>query len=270
MAYTVITGATGGLGRSLAKEAAGSGQNLVLTATHDDALVALQQSLNELYDVDVQVFATDLSTNDGPQKLHNFTQSKHLVVDELINCAGFGAWTRFFDAPWKSIETMSMVNMHALTQLTYLYGNDMRHHHKGRILNISSIASRMPGPFMALYFATKAYVTSLGVALNYELRGSGVSVTTICPGPITTGFEAKAQMKGKNFFTMTRPATADQVAHFAYSRMHKGRALGYQGMFAKSSAFLARLLPMCCMTKIAARMNGGDPAQLSSTHTAQH
>ncbi|EFA23473.1 SDR family NAD(P)-dependent oxidoreductase [Bifidobacterium gallicum] len=270
MAYTVVTGATGGLGKQLAYQAAQTGQDLVLTATHADALTQQQQIIEQTYHVHVYTLACDLSDANAGVTIHDFTASHGLDVTELINCAGFGSWTRFLDAPWSAINAMMMVNMHALTQLTYLYGNDMKAKHQGRILNISSLASRMPGPYMALYFATKAYVTSLGVALAYELRGSGVHCTTICPGPITTGFEKKAAMHGKNFFTMMHPATAEQAARFAYRRMRAGKTLAFQGAGAKLGAFWARIMPTRIMTAIAATMNGGDPthgADASATST---
>ena len=106
---------------------------------------------------------------------------------------------------------MMQLNMAALAELTYRYGRDMREQGHGRILNISSVASMMAGPYMAIYFASKAFVRSLSEAVSYELRDTGVSVTCVCPGPTSTGFAKAANMRGMNFFTLTKPATAYQL-----------------------------------------------------------
>ncbi|NEG69347.1 SDR family NAD(P)-dependent oxidoreductase [Bifidobacterium choloepi] len=270
MGYTLITGASSGIGRALALTCAQEGQDLVITARDEARLRQLKTEVETKMKVKVQVVVADLSKPDGPKTLHDFTAGNNLDVDILINNAGFSDWTRYMEANWAKTDAMMQVNMHAVAELSYLYGRDMVAAGRGRILNISSLASTMPGPYMAMYFATKAFVRSLGTALSYELRGTGVTVTTVCPGPVTTGFAKAANMHGKNFYTMVKPATAQQVAQFAFNKMMTGRSLAYQGWFAKLGAFGARLAPTCLAAHIAAVMNGGDPdrADLSDDSSA--
>ena len=136
---------------------------------------------------------------------------------------------------------------------------DMREQGHGRILNISSVASMMAGPYMAIYFASKAFVRSLSEAVSYELRDTGVSVTCVCPGPTSTGFAKAANMRGMNFFTLTKPATAYQLATYAYRKMKQGRTLAYHGYLTKAGAAAERLLPRALTRRVAAIMNGGNP-----------
>ena len=157
---------------------------------------------------------------------------------------------------------MMQLNMHALAELTYRYGRDMRANGHGRILNISSVASMMAGPYMAMYFASKTFVRSLSEAVAHELRGTGVTVPCVCPGPTTTGFEKAANMSGRNFFTMTKPATARQLATYAYRRMMRGSTLAYHGPLTKAGALAERVLPRALTRRIAAFMNGGKPHTL--------
>lgn len=149
--------------------------------------------------------------------------------------------------------------MAALAELTYRYGRDMREQGHGRMLNISSVASMMAGPYMAMYFASKAFVRSLSEAVSYELRDTGVSVTCVCPGPTSTGFAKAANMRGMNFFTLTKPATAYQLATYAYRKMKQGRTLAYHGYLTKAGAAAERLLPRALTRRVAAIMNGGNP-----------
>ena len=171
-------------------------------------------------------------------------------------------WTDFLDADWNRQNEMMQLNMHALAELTYRYGRDMRANGHGRILNISSVASMMAGPYMAMYFASKAFVRSLSEAVAHELRGTGVTVTCVCPGPTTTGFQKAANMSGRNFFTMTKPATARQLATYAYRRMMRGSTLAYHGPLTKAGALAERVLPRALTRRIAAFMNGGKPHTL--------
>ncbi len=259
MGYTLITGASSGIGRELASLFAADGHDLVITARNRTALAEVKSLLERRYGVHVETFAIDLSENGAPLKLYDYTTSHGFIIDHLVNNAGFGEWTGFLDGTWRRQYEMMQLNMNALAELTYRYGRDMRDAGAGRILNVSSVASMMAGPYMAMYFASKAFVRSLSEAVAYELRGTGVTVTCICPGPTATGFEKAAKMSGRNFFTMTRPATARQLATYAYHKMLRGRILAYHSMFTKSGAFAERLLPRSVTRRLAAFMNGGDP-----------
>ena len=259
MAYALITGATGGIGRELAALLARDGHDLVVTARDARRLEDLSGRLRERFGVDVVPIAVDLAEPGAARRLFEETSSRGLDVDVLANNAGFARWTDFLDADWDDQRAMMRVNMEALAELSHRYGRVMRDRGRGRILNIASVASMMAGPHMAMYFASKAFVRSLGEALAHELRGSGVTVTTICPGPTSTGFERAAHMHGRNFFTMTRPASAAAVARFAYRRMMRGSVLGYHTAFTRAGAFVERALPRALTRRIAAFMNGGRP-----------
>ena len=259
MTYTLITGASSGIGRELATLFARDGHNLILTARHQHGLEIIQSMLEREYHIQVKIFPLDLSKPEAPRQLHEFTKTQGLTVDHLVNNAGFSDWTGYLDADWSRQSEMMRLNMGALAELTYRYGRDMRTRHCGRILNISSVASMMGGPYMAMYFASKAFVRSLSEAVAHELRGTGVTVACVCPGPTTTGFAKAANMSGRNFFTMTKPATARQLATYAYRKMLAGRVLAYHGMITKTGALGERLLPRAIMRRVAAILNGGDP-----------
>lgn len=259
MAYAVVTGASGGIGRELATLLARDGHDLVIVARNAAGLERVRTVLERDCGVAVETFAADLSLDGEPERLHAFTCSRGFDVDTLVNNAGFSDWTSYLDADWARQQGMMRLNMEALATLTYLYGRDMREAGRGRILNIASVAAMMAGPYMAMYFASKAFVRSLSEAVAHELRGTGVTVTCVCPGPTSTGFARAARMSGRNFFTMTRPASARSLALFAYRRMNAGTVLAYHGSFTKSGALAERVLPRAWTRRIAAFMNGGRP-----------
>lgn len=254
----LITGATGGLGRELAMLFARDDHNLLLTARNADELAVLQQQLEREFHVHVRSVVLDLSDPQAASKLHRYAHEHGIIVDYLVNNAGFADWNSYMRADTEKLRSMMQVNMCALAELTRLFGADMVQRHNGHILNISSIASTIPGPYMAMYYASKAFVRSLSEAIAYELRGTGVSVTCVCPGPTSIGFEKAANMHGKNFFTMTKPATPRAVAGFAYRKMNARAVLAYAGAFSKSAAFAARFVPDRLAAACAAVMNGGD------------
>ena len=239
MGYALITGASGGIGRELAALFAADGHDLVITARSQERLDMIKTKLEQRFGVHVVTFAIDLSEANAPKKLHDFTTSQGIAVDHLVNNAGFADWTDFLDADWNRQNEMMQLNMHALAELTYRYGRDM-----------------------AMYFASKAFVRSLSEAVAHELRGTGVTVTCVCPGPTTTGFQKAANMSGRNFFTMTKPATARQLATYAYRRMMRGSTLAYHGPLTKAGALAERVLPRALTRRIAAFMNGGKPHTL--------
>ena len=265
MATALITGATGGIGRELAALFAHDGHDLILTARDESRLDRLAAQLRERFGVDVATVAVDLARPDAAARLHRYARTHGLTVDFLVNNAGFGDWSGYLETDWGKTSAMMQVNMVALAELTYRFGRDMRARGHGRILNVSSVASTMAGPWMATYFATKAFVRSLTEAVAHELRGTGVSVTCVCPGPTTTGFEQAAAMGGaaRNFFTMTRPASARSLARYAYGKMMRGSVLAYHGPTAKAGVFAEHVLPRWLTRRVAAFMNGGRPSASS-------
>ena len=259
MAYAVVTGASNGIGRELALLLARDGHDLLIAARGAGRLAHVKTILERDYGVRVDIFPADLSEPGEAARLHQYAVEHGLHVDVLVNNAGFSDWTDLLDADWDRQRSMMRLNMEALAELSHLFGRDMRRQGHGRILNIASVASMMAGPHMAMYFASKAFVRSLSEALSYELRGTGVSVTCVCPGPTSTGFAKAARMSGRNFFTMTRPAGARELAEYAYRSMMRGRTLAYHGMFCKAGALAERVLPRAWTRRIAAFMNGDRP-----------
>lgn len=259
MTYTLITGASSGIGRELAYLFAQDNHNLILVARDEQRLGEIKQHIETTYPVQVKAIALDLSTMDAAQRLYKHTNELGLTVDNLVNNAGFGRWTCFLDADIHRLNAMMALNMHTVAELMYYYGRDMRDRGNGKILNIASLAAVTPGPFMAMYYATKTFVRSLSQSVAYELKGSGVSVTTICPGPVNTNFGKNAAMHGKNFMTMTKPMNPQRLARFAFNKMMKGQTLAYPGALAKSGAFLSRFVPNTLSAHVAAFMNGGRP-----------
>lgn len=266
---TLITGATGGLGRELALLFANDDHDLLLTARHADQLAELQAELTKQFHVHVTSVVLDLSDTEAAEKLFRYAQEKGIVIDTLVNCAGFGDWADFMHEDRRKLNAMMQVNMVTLAKLMRLFGEGMVSRHDGRILNIASVAATIPGPYMAAYYASKAFVRSLSVAVAHEVRGTGLTVTCICPGPISTGFEKAAAMQGRNFFMMVRPSTPKAIAQFAYHKMQLGRALGYAGAFAKGVAFATRLAPEYLNALRAGFMNGGDPSATTSSENPQ-
>ena len=196
----------------------------------------------------------DLAVVDAANHLHQQTES--FVVDHLVNSAGFGDWSAFLDSYWQCQYEMVQLNVIALMQLTYLYGNEMKSHHFGRILNLSSLAAFTAGPYMASYYATKDFVLNSSQAVAEELRGSGVTVTALCPGPTNTNFETAARMKNSRMFKVFRPANAKDVAEFGYRAMQKGKAVAYYGMPTRLLNFGTQLSSRKTSRKIAAFVNG--------------
>ena len=256
---TLLTGASGGIGAQLALLCAQHDDELLITGRDADRLAAVKANLEREYHGKVTAITLDLAQPDAAERLEQYTVERHMTIDTLINAAGFGDWTTFLGMDDDRMRAMMQVNMVTLTELCHRFGRRMRTRGHGRILNIASVAAALPGPYMAMYYATKAFVRSLSVALAYELRGTGVTCTVVCPGPVSTGFERAANMHGRNFFTMVKPSTPQAVARFAYAKMQAGSALAYAGAFAKMTAFGVRGVPTRLAARCAAYMNGGEP-----------
>lgn len=239
----LITGASGGLGYELAKLAAADGRNLILVARSADKLNQLAETLRKDSRIEVFVFAIDLSEEKGVEKLISEIKNKNLKIDIVVNNAGFGDFGDFANADLANNLDMIRVNISALTQLSHFAIQEMIKAGSGRIMNVASTAAFMPGPGMAVYYASKAFVLSFSEALTRELKGSGITVTTLCPGPTDTGF-AKAAGLGKSLMHRLIPAaTAAEVAKFGYKGMMNGRTLVIPGFVNKLSAVAPRFSP---------------------------
>ncbi len=201
----LVTGASSGLGAEFARQLAPVAQSLVLVARRNDRLESLRAELAEKFpDLSVFVYAADLAVESQRAALAHWLHEQGIRVDFLINNAGLGDHGAFEDGQWDRVRAMIDVNVSALTHLTHLLVPSMRKSGRAAILNVSSVASFFPLPNMAVYSATKAYVTSFSEALRIELRGTGISVTALCPGPVQTEF----------FDVATRTGEEDQAAHY--------------------------------------------------------
>lgn len=189
--YTLITGASSGIGCEFAKLFASRGHHLIITARNVDKLISLKKEIQELYAVDVCIIEGDLAQKGAGEALYKAVKSQGLEVDILVNNAGAGYVGEFALGSINQYEELLQLNIHALTMLSRLFGRKMKERRKGRILNVASTGAYHPGPYTAVYYATKAYVLSLSEALFVELKPFNVTVSALCPGATKTGF-AKA------------------------------------------------------------------------------
>lgn len=251
----LITGASGGLGTEFARLFARDGYDLVLTTRNKEKMEKLKKELEEEYKVRIFVVAADLTSGDEVERLYHFLQDEGLPVGVLVNNAGFGDMGAFLDSDWERQQSLINVNMNALVRLTYLIGRDMRENGFGRIINVASIAAFSAGPYMSLYYASKSFVLSFSQALSQELRGSGVTVTALCPGPTSTGFEKNAHMGNSVMFSRFKPTRADKVAEAGYRAAMKGKSARYAGFIAHAYNIITRFLPRTTAGRIAAGMD---------------
>ena len=250
----LITGASGGIGLELARLFAADGYNLILVARNAEQLGLLAAALRKTYSVDAIAIPIDLGDPAAPEELFQLLDEQRLFVDVLVNNAGFGTHGPFADSELHTELQMLQVNILALVHLTRLFLPNMLTMKRGRIVNLASTAAFQPGPFMAGYYASKAFVLSFSEAIAAEVRGSGVTVTAICPGPTNTGFQKRAGVEATPLFkanTMTSAA----VARIGYRAAIGGRPLVVTGVKNKLLAFATRLAPRRLVTAIAKKLN---------------
>lgn len=243
MANTVlITGATSGIGRELAKWFAADGNRLVLAARAGDELNQIKRELESRYSVRVTVIPVDLSSRDGPSLLIDTLDRNNMDIDVLVNNAGFGLHGSFAQTPLH--DELAMIDLHirSMTILTKFLLPPMVERRQGGILNVSSTAAFQPGPYMAVYYASKSYALSFTEALAGELRGTGVLVTALCPGPTETRFSKRAGLSAVRLFSrgLMKPAEVAQVGYRGYLQ---GRTVVIPGLRNRILVFAARLAP---------------------------
>jgi short-subunit dehydrogenase len=239
----LITGASGGIGAALAEAAAEDCGTLVVTGRKQDRLFSLKADLEKKSGAQVVVLNIDLAQKGAAEAIDRELQNRGLVPDYLINNAGFGDLAPFAQSNWPKLEEMIAVNITALTHLTRLVLPAMISRGSGAILNVASTAAFQPGPFMSVYYASKAYVLSFTEALAVELKGTGVTATVLCPGPTATAFGAASGMDRTRLVRHTRLASPRDVARFGYAAMKRGRTVAIPGLLNKLSAFSTRFGP---------------------------
>jgi short-subunit dehydrogenase len=250
----LITGASGGIGADFARVFAREGYDLVLTARGKDRLETLAEELRAKYKVDVCVLPADLSQVGAAKALAERLDADKLQVDVLVNNAGFGLLGPFAELDAEKQSEMMRLNIVALTELTRFLLPGMLSRRKGRILHVASIAAFQPGPLMAVYFATKAYVFSFSLALKEELVGTGVDVTCLCPGATETKFAETASAADSKLFKQRKPMTSMEVAEEGYRALQKGEGAHITGWLNRLLVFSTRFAPASMTAKIAKAM----------------
>ena len=245
MSTVLITGASGGIGYELAKLFARDRHNLILVARSGDKLTQVATELRAL-GVTVKTVALDLATAAAPKSLFDQLQQDNVAVDILINNAGFGAFGEFAQMSNEEIFGQIQLNITALTELTRLFLPPMLARRSGRIMNVASTAGFQPGPLMAVYYATKAYVISFTEAIANEVRNTGVTVTCFCPGATQTGFAVRAGNDKTRLFKQLGAMKVEKVALDGYRAVMEGRGLAISGaqnwFVAQSTRFAPRKL----------------------------
>ena len=239
----LITGASSGIGKDMAKIMASKGNNLVIVARNEEELQKLAKELEEKNKIKVEVIAMDLSREENCIELHKKVQN----VDILINNAGFGDCGNFTKTSLQKEINMIQTNIIAYHILTKLYLIDMKEKNSGKILNVASIAGFMPGPLMATYYATKAYVVRLSEAIREELKKekSKVQISILCPGPVHTNFSKVANVKFQ-----IREANSMQVAKYAIQKLEKGKFYIVPGIDIKLAKIGIKLAPTTLVSKV--------------------
>lgn len=242
MPTALVTGASEGIGKQLAFECAANGNDVVLVARNEEQLRAIAGEIEAGYYVRAHVQPADLTDREAPARIVERLQSQSISVDILINNAGFGTLGPFLSIDLPSTIRIIELNIIALTTFVRLLGPGMVERKAGYILNVASTAAFQPGPLMAVYYASKAYVLHLSEALANELTGTGVSVTALCPGPTLTGFQARAGME--NVKMMKGPVMdAKDVARIGYRGMKRRKRIVIPGFLNKVVAQSYRLSP---------------------------
>lgn len=251
----LITGASSGIGLELARCFAKDKSNLVLTARNLPALEKLAAELTEQHQVKVFVLPADLAQPAAPQNLFAEIKGRGITVDVLVNNAGFGLHGSFASLPLARQMEILQVNIAALVQLTGLFLPEMIQAKNGGILNVGSVAGFLPGPNMAVYFASKAFVLSFSEALHEETRGTGVTITNLCPGPTETNF-SKIARSHRRRISQAKKMTAAEVARIGYDDFRKGKCLAIPGFKNSLMTGLAgRVLPRAAVRKLAGHYN---------------
>lgn len=247
MQTILITGASKGIGKEVAKLFSKQNYNLILVSRNQNELENLKQEI--INDNDIYCVEIDLSKEDGPKKLYDYCKDNDLKIDVLINNAGFGDFKEFIEGDLNKYKMMIDLNIKALMELSYLFINDMKDS-GGQIINIASIASFMPGPYMAVYYASKAFVLNFSLALNEELKPYHIAVSAICPGPVNTDFWPSAGGSIKGFKEKYLATNADKIAEKVLKIYKTKKAFIVVGFSNKLLAFLTRLMSKSLLAKI--------------------
>ena len=233
--YVLITGATSGIGYELTNIFAENKYNVIITGRNSEKLIKMKEDLMNKYNINIYTFDKDLSKKNSAIELYNEIIEKDIIIDILINNAGFGYVGAFLDEDIKKDNSMITLNIETVTYLTKLIAKDMVKRNFGKILNVASTGGYHPGPYTAVYYATKSYVLSFSEAMYYELKKYNITVSTLCPGATKTNF-AKNEGKADN----PKARSPKQVAEYAYKGLMKGKRIIIPGIENKLMVLLPR------------------------------
>lgn len=252
MKTAFITGATEGIGYELSQLFARDGYRLILVARNENKLSHMVAELAKK-GIEADYYAQDLSNLNNAQLIYADLKRRGIQPDCVVNNAGFGTSGLYTDIDWEKELSMMQLNMITLAYFTKQFAHDMKEKGQGRILNVASTASFLPVPYMAAYAGTKAFVRNLSEALAFELKGSGVSITCLCPGVTESKFHQTANTVNTLQKARLLPqATAADAAAYGYKAMMKGKTLAIHKLGNRLSVFAERFLPRCIITRMAA------------------
>jgi hypothetical protein len=240
--YALVTGGTSGIGYELVKLLAADGYNLIIVGRYENDLITVADELKQTYDVDVVSIAKDLFDPENAFELHNQVKAKDLRVEILINDAGQGVYGEFKDTDLRRELDIIHLNISSLVVLTKLFLKDMLEHGSGRIMNLSSIASKAPGPWQSVYHGTKAFVQSFTTAVRSEVKDTNVTLTALLPGPTDTDFFNKADMEESKIVQEEKLDDPLQVAKDGYEAMMKGEDKVISGWKNKMQVSMANVM----------------------------
>jgi len=252
--YTIITGASHGLGEALAIESAKNGRHIILLALPDSGLNETAKRIRENNYTDVLTYELDLTQEQALYDFHDWTEKNGYQIDTLINNAGTGGSTHFAEAPADYLNTIILLNIRALAILTRLFISELKRHDRAGILNVSSMAAFSPIPFKSVYPASKAFVYSFSIGLKEELRGTNVSVSVLHPGPMATSEEIKVRMGKHGWLAKKSLISTENMAKAAYKGMLSKRGVIIPGRLNRISMRLMALLPLSIKLPMLSRM----------------
>jgi short-subunit dehydrogenase len=249
---TLITGASTGIGAALAMVFAEHGHDLILVARNREKLQARAIEIERSHKVKVAWFTEDLADPGGPARVHRCVSAEGLAVENLVNNAGVGLYGQFVNTDLDAELKMIQLNVTSVVELTKRFLPGMVQKQHGRVLNVASTAAFVPGPWMSIYYATKAFVLSFSDAIDYELSPKGVTVTALCPGPTESEFKVRAGSERSRLFEAFL-MDAPTVARAGYDGMMKGKAVVIPGLRNKLIPLAARLIPRPMMVVLSHR-----------------
>ena len=244
--FSIVTGGANGLGFEFVKLLLIDKYNVVVIDNDKKELNNIKSKINFKHNKKIILMHKDLSKPDSSIEI--FKKLKNKNIEVLINNAGFGLFGKFKDTNWEIERNMIMVHVMCTTEMTKLFLNNMIKNKKGRILNMASLAAFQPGPLMSIYYATKAFILHFSESIANELKGSGVSVTVLCPGQTRTNFQKKVSNKEKKInFNFS---TAEEVAKYGYEAMMIGKTIAIPGIINKILSTIHRFIPRSLATKL--------------------